>query len=397
VSRRTATVVAWSVFGVTAILGFTGLGFKLAYADIETWHFVTNDVLAIAIFLVAGVVGALVASRLPSNPIGWIFLALVVWLGLSGAADGYIAVAEDRGHVTGLPAWAALYAADSFVALFFTLLLTLLLFPDGHLLTRRWRIVVWIGAVGFVLFVPAVVLQTGKLDGYEQFTNPAGVDSPVVPWLRLGFVLFAGAAVAAAVSVVIRLRRAEGVERQQLTVLVAAGALAVTTFIVGGPIGGAAGSEDLGIAITLLGILSLPVAIGVAMLRYRLYEVDRVVSRTLVYGALTVILVAAYAGLVLAGQALFSSFAGGSNLAIAVSTLVVAALALPLRSRVQRVVDRRFYRRRYDAQRTLERFGARLRDEVDLDELQAELCGVVASTFQPESTTLWLRERGVRP
>jgi hypothetical protein len=138
-------------------------------------------------------------------------------------------------------------------------------------------------------------------------------------------------------------------------------------------------------------LIALPVSVGIAVLRYRLYEIDRLVSRTLVYGSLTVILGGAYAGLVLAGQAVFSSFAGGSNLAIAGSTLVVAALFLPLRARVQRFVDRRFYRRRYDAQRTLEAFGARLREEVDLDEVLAGLHGVVADTLQPAHVSVWLR------
>jgi hypothetical protein len=145
-----------------------------------------------------------------------------------------------------------------------------------------------------------------------------------------------------------------------------------------------------------LAIGAVPVAAGIAMLKYRLYDVDVVIRKTLVYGSLTVLLALAYAGLVLAGQALFSSFAGGSNLAIAVSTLVVAALFLPVRSRVQRVVERRFYRRRYDAQRTLEFFGARLREQVELDVLRGDLEAVVRDTMQPAHVSLWLRESGLR-
>ena len=191
-------------------------------------------------------------------------------------------------------------------------------------------------------------------------------------------------------SIVLRFRRARGVERQQLTVLLAVGVAGSVAFILG-VIVTLAGAEELGIGITMLGVLAVPVGIGVAMLRYRLYDIDRLISRSLTYALVTTMLVLAYAALVLGGQALFSSFAGGGDLAIAVSTLLVAALFLPLRSRVQRFVDRRFYRRRYDAQRTLEAFGARLREQVELDGLRSDLEGVVRETIQPAHVSVWLR------
>ncbi len=393
-SRRTAAIVAWTLVTASAVLGFTGEGFLIAVDGVEGWHFVSNDVLAMAVFGVSAVVGALVASRLPENPIGWLLAGPAVVLGLSGLADGYVALSLDRGHDGALVPWAAWYSSKVFLAFFTMLFFVPLLFPDGRLPTRRWRVVLWTGAAALLLSAVGVLLNPGKLDEHRQLTNPVGVDSPVVGWcVVVGLLLFCASLVGAAASVVVRFRRARGVERQQLTLLAAAGVVAATTFIVGGA-AGAWVAEDLGIAVTLLGVLTIPVAIGVAMLRYRLYDVDRVVSRTLAYAALTVILGAAYVGLVLAGQAVFSSFAGGSDLVIAGSTLVVAALFLPLRSRVQRVVDRRFYRRRYDTQQTLEAFGARLREQVELDGLRADLLGVVRETMQPASTTLWLREPG---
>jgi hypothetical protein len=392
VSRRTAAVVAWTLVGGGAVVGFTGTGMKLAVEDVAGWHFVSNDVLAIAIFLVSAVVGALVASRLPANPIGWIFVGLAVSLALSGGADGYVAWAVDRGRLDGPAPWAAWYSANAFIALFGAFLFTLLLFPNGRIVTRPWRVVLWTGTVGLLLTAASVVSKPGTLDGYPRFTNPVRVDNAVLSAIGFpGVVLFSAALIGAAASLVVRFRRSRGVEKQQLTVLVAAGVFATAMFLVSWVVEGVSGSQDLGVAITLLGILAIPVAIGVAMLRYRLYEVDRVISRTLVYGALTLILGSAYGGLVLAGQAVFSSFAGGSDLAIAGSTLVVAALFLPLRARVQRVVDRRFYRRRYDAQRTLEAFGSRLRREVELETLAGDLRGVVVDTVQPTHVFLWLR------
>ena len=292
---------------------------------------------------------------------------------LSGGADGYVVLADDRGRLGGLTPWAAWYSDKSFIVLFATFLFTLLLFPNGRLLTRRWRVVFWAGVVSLVVLRRAGGAQPRGVRGVlraresrrRRQRGPRG-----------------GSASSASCSSASRWwapssrwSSASGARTasrgSSSPSLLAAGLFAVGTFLgLAGCVEGL-GFDDLGIAITLLGILAIPVAIGVAILRYRLYEIDRVISRTLVYGALTVILGAAYAGLVLAGQAVFSSFAGGSNLAIAVSTLVVAALFLPLRARVQRFVDRRFYRRRYDAQRTLETFGARLRERGRPDDAAA--------------------------
>jgi hypothetical protein len=187
-------------------------------------------------------------------------------------------------------------------------------------------------------------------------------------------------------SAVVRFRRSRGDERQQLKWLT----YGIGIWVVWVPLS-LVSAGDVGDMAFALAIAVLPASTAIAMFKYHLYDVDRVISRTLVYGALTVILGAAYAGLVLAGQAVFSSFAGGSNLAIAASTLVVAALFLPLRARLQIVVDRRFYRSRYDAQRTLESFGARLRQELDLVALCGELSSVVEETMQPAHVSLWLR------
>jgi hypothetical protein len=384
-------VVPWALFGLSSVLALSGIPLKASGASIVTWHYAANDVIAIAIFFVSGFVGALVASRLPSNPIGWLFIGLVVVLSFSSIFDGYAARSVAHGHRGGLVPWAAWYESEIFVAFLAVLLLTLLLFPDGHLASTRWRPVAWVGLAALAVITVGVLFHDTTLNDYPMLRNPAGIDSPVFAWMLLpGFLFFCASLVGAAASLVVRFRRSRGVERQQVKLFMASGVTATAAFLAAG-IAQSFISEDLGTAITLLGVLTVPVAIGVAMLRYRLYEIDRVISRTLEYAVLTVILGAGYAGLVLAGQAVFSSFAGGSNLAIAVSTLVVAALLLPLRARVQRFVDRRFYRRRYDAQRTLDAFGARTRHAVELEGLRADLQAVVIETMQPAHVSVWLR------
>jgi hypothetical protein len=232
----------------------------------------------------------------------------------------------------------------------------------------------------------------GPLDGDDKLPdNPLGVGFAGRNHVWLGHVVGIALAlvlVGIFVSVIVRFRRSRGDERQQMKWMTFAVAFLVLTLVVPSALG-----FDGGDVMWSVAVVQFPIAVGIAMFKYRLYDIDRIISRTLVYGALTVVLAGVYAGLVIGGQAVFSSVAGGSNLAIAVSTLAVAALFLPLRSRVQGFVDRRFYRRRYDAQRTLERFGGRLRAQSELDALTGELSRVVLETMQPGHVTVWLRDR----
>jgi hypothetical protein len=271
-----------------------------------------------------------------------------------------------------------------------------LLFPDGRLPGPRWRPVLWtyVGLIALTALGAAVSPgpmfqdQPGSpekpatVEGLDGFLAVAEPVAAVVGLLLL---------VALLAAVVVRFRRSRGDERQQLKWMLVAVALLVCQVLLVEALPGEL-PDAIANAGFALAVAAIPVAAGIAMLKYRLYDVDVVIRKTLVYGSLTVLLGLAYVALVLAAQAVFSSFAGGSDLAIAVSTLVVAAFFLPVRSRVQRLVDRRFYRRRYDAQRTLAAFGARLREQTELDALSADVRTVVVETMQPAHVTLWVRE-----
>jgi hypothetical protein len=270
-------------------------------------------------------------------------------------------------------------------AMFAALVFFPLVFPTGAPPTPRWRPVGWIGAVACVAMTLGVAFTPGQLEEVS-LPNPHGLDGALGSAAEivqgLGAAGMAGSALAALASIVVRFRRSRGVERQQLKWVASAAALLPVLLLVPG--------ETLGMATLLLGLLLIAAAVAVAMLRYRLYDIDVVINRTLVYGALTATLAGAYVGSVLLLQLVLSP---GSDLAIAVSTLAVAALFRPARRRIQDLVDRRFYRRRYDAQRTLGSFADRMRDEVALDALVGELRAVVAETMQPAHVSLWVRER----
>src|SRR5215216_3221694 len=242
------------------------------------------------------------------------------------------------------------------------------------------------GVVGFAL-------EAGPLVDFPQIVNPYGVDSPVVRVVGVaGSIVAAGSMMASAVSLIVRLRRAGSVERQQIKWLAYGGAVVVGGIFVGGLI--ILWSVPVSIMVMSVSLLGLPVFTGIAIVRYRLYEIDLLINRTLVYGSLTALLALVYFGGVAATEAVFRALTGQEEqpqLAVVVSTLVIAALFNPLRHRIQGLIDRRFYRRKYDARKTLEAFSAKLRDETDLDTLSDDLVGVVRETMQPAHVSLWLR------
>ena len=383
--------LAWTIFGVSAALSAAGV-VLLAQVPAGVLEKADNSLLLSALFaailLVFGVVGALVASRMPANPIGWLFLALALIEGVYELAFGY----THYGLREGLPgvAWTAWVSNWTSPLSPPFLIAVLLLFPDGRPPTPRWRWVVWLCAPLIAFTFAGYALGPGPIDEFPSLTNPAGVTG--AEWLLNGAsdpVTFA-LIVAAAAGLVVRFRRSRGVERQQVKWLAYAAAMMAAFLVLSTAAVAIAGADEDSIAagfVFAACISAVPIAVAIAILRHRLYDIDVVIRRTLVYGVLTVTLAAAYLGTVL----LVGLAVGESGFAVAVSTLAVAALFRPVRSRIQATVDRRFYRRRYDAALTLEAFGSRLRDELDLEALAADLRGVVRETVQPAHVSLWLR------
>lgn len=346
-------------------------------------------------FVIAnGAVGWLLARRLPSNPIGWCFAAGgLLWA--AGAFDaGWVDLALS-GHVE-LGLFARISAIQTNVGWIFSLPLTvhlpLLLLPNGRLLSRRWRLVVWLVVAGITVGALGLSITPGLIDGYDpamSLVNPMGVRSlGLLPQglVYVGEGMLLVAVPAGVLAVVLRFRRVRGIERQQMRWV----ALAGWCMVIGPLTAVVLGSPDFWNSILgTLGILGVPVCVGVAVLRYRLYDLGRVISRTFSYAVITAVLLGVYFGLVTAATRLVPD---SSSLAVAGSTLAAAALFQPLRRRVQAVLDRRFNRAPYDADRTVEAFTRNLREKVDLEAVTSDLLGVVRETLQPAKTGLWLRD-----
>ena len=358
-----------------------------------------SPVLAVVTVLSFSTIGAVIASRRPDNLIGWLFCAIGFLGGmrlLSTEYPAYLLVAESGLAPGGeVLAWIACWLWVPDVGLF---ILLALLFPNGRLPSTRWRPLAWFIGVVITTGTVAVALSPGPIRGLELIENPLGVEGMPTIAVLTEALLYALGLVAVA-SLLVRLRRSRGVERQQIKWFAYAVVLLATSTVITYVLSEASSLRWLGWAAFLpamVGDAGLPVAVSIAVSRYRLYEIDLLINRTLVYGSLTATLVAFYLVGIVVLQRIFVLLTGQeSTLAVVASTLAIAALFNPLRRGLQRFVDRRFYRRKYDARRTLEAFSGKLREETDLEALNSELVGVVSETMQPEHVSLWLRPNTV--
>jgi hypothetical protein len=355
-----------------------------------------GGVVATLVMTLFGAVGAVVASRQPRNPIGWILLVIAV-MSIGGGDAGYYAVRAYHVDHHGLPlSRLAVFLTQGIVAMLVLLPLPILFFPDGSVSPRwkRWTLVPYIALMAVVIG-HAVVTNLGaftehtvRIDSSGQLKQP-GSGSGGDPVFAVIIVIFLAISSSWVVRQIRAYRRSRGDERQQYKWLFAGGAVAVLGFAIALTIGSdSSGDFSTTGKVGFLGVIALPISIGIGILRYRLYDIDRLISRTLSYALLTGLLVGVFAGLVLLTTRVlpFSSPVG-----VAAATLAAAALFSPLRSRLQRLVDRRFNRARYDAEATVAAFGARLRDAIDVEAVLAELSSVATRSLEPATVTVWVR------
>ena len=415
-SLRAGSWLAWSLAGlsVAMFLASVALFFLARSAPVPSGSSASRtvgDLLISAPILAFPIVGALIASRRPHNPTGWICLADGLLLMLLGLFDSYSVYGLAKPGSVPFPVAAAGLGEWLWVPTVGLLAIYLvLLFPDGRLPSRRWRPLAWLSGAIIVLASVGSGLSPGPIAELGGVRNPFGLERQ--PWVAYVanalLVPFLACILASVVSLILRYRRSGGEERQQIKWIAFAASFVGLGFVgamVSGLIASVFAPEawgdtadgaplwfDLLFSGVLLSFGGVPVAVGIAVLRYRLYDIDLIINRALVYGSLTAALVAVYFGAVVVLQRLFVVLTGEkATLAVVVSTLAIAALFNPLRRRVQAFVDRRFYRRKYDAAKTLAAFNARLRDETDLRTLTDDLMGVTRGTVQPEHVSLWLR------
>ena len=391
-SPRAAAWSLWALSSALTALSLFLLILTSSYPNVEMFDYWAESTV---IPLSCSTVGALIASRHPENPTGWIFCALGLAAGIRhfGAEYAIYALLAEPGS---LPFGEALaWITSSIRVPYFSLFVFVaLLFPNGRLPSNRWRWVAWLSTIVVAVGTILVALSPGATRGLGPISNPLGIES-VPNVVRLVELLIFALGLVAGASLFARLRYATWVERQQIkwfayaSTVTASGA--ILTYTVGEVIG-IPWVRGLGFVVVMVGLVGIPTSVGIAIFRYRLYDIDILINRTLVYGALTALLVAVYVGSVVSLQGALRALTGQeSQLAVVASTLLIAAIFNPLRRRVQAFVDRRFYRRKYDARKTLEAFGGRLRDETDLEKLCEDLGEVVDETMQPAHLSVILR------
>jgi hypothetical protein len=386
-------LVAWGLW--VAFVAMVAIATYLGFHPPTGPPITVIDAIWAASFIGFPTAGALIVPRMPRRPLGWILLVapLLLMVGLN--------LSEISRHVQSdalLARWVLWISTLFFASALGPLLMTPLYLPDGRLPSPRWG---WVGRAGWAMVAVTVfhaALKPGRMeaDSSSDVTNPAGIDvlQPVFDVLEaaLGPVFLLTLAIGV-FSLIGRFRSAGGVERQQMKWLALGGAGILAPFGIITFIEFFFGDQSDGLVTILIvvAILSLPTSIAIAVQRTRLYDVDVVINRTLVYGTLTAVLALVYLGIVVVLQRLLEPITNQSDVAVAASTLAVATLARPARSSVQEFIDRRFYRRKYDAAETLAEFSTRLRDQVDLHSLSSELVAVVGSTMQPAHASLWLK------
>jgi hypothetical protein len=394
--RRSAARVAWSICVVALTLTAAGLVLlvlTLSHPGAQLFdYWVENTMVAVGF----SIVGAVITPRSwPPNPIGWILgtLGIVAGVRLFSAEYAVQSLVAAPGSLPGgeLFAWITTWVWVPHIGL---LVVMALRFPNGRFASSRWQWVGWVNRVLVAAGVGLAAFATGPVFGLESIDNPYAIDG-LGNFDQLIEALIYTFGIAAASSLVVRMRRATGIERQQLKWFVYALTVGISGAVFGYVLAPAPSTSWLGVAgfvLIMVSILGMPVAIGFAILRYRLYDIDRLINRTIVYGLLTTLLGVAYAGVVLLLGQLFGDVGHEPpSWAVAGATLAVAAVFQPARRRVQRAVNRRFNRGSYDAARTIQDFSDRLRHEIDLPTLSGELLSVVDQTMQPTSASLWLR------
>ena len=343
----------------------------------------------------SAIVGGVVAFRRATNPVGWLFLGGALGTVVHVLAGEYAVygIITSPGALPLPHAMAGLSNTTLLVGPVMNFILIPLYFPNGRPVSRRWGVVAQVALGSLLIFTVLYAFAPGEAVNDSGIPNPLGVEA-LRPFMEafdpIFFVWYMSLILAAAGSLVVRFRRSVGEERQQLKWFTYAAAFVPLWFLVNSPVQAAV--PHLFAVLDSLIIAAVPIAAGIAILRYRLYDIDLIINRTLVYGVLTLSLALIYFGGVVLTQATLRTVSGQeSSLAVVASTLVIAALFNPLRRRIQGFIDRRFYRRKYDARKTLEAFSARLREETDLDRLGGELISVVRETMQPQHASLWLR------